>query len=150
MPLNFEKHAAKGNEFVNALVRELGEGDRDHAGRVLRSVFRALRNRLTVQESIQFLSQLPMSLKAVYVDGWKFQQDRNRIKTLDEFAEEVMAEDGAAAWRDFSTLEEAIEAIKAVLRTTSIYVSSGEMKDLLGVLPKQIEAELKADVLGII
>jgi len=147
MPLNFEKYAAKGNEFVNLLMKELNTEDRDHAGRILRSVFRALRNRLTVAESIQLLAQLPMSLKAFYVDGWKFQQSKNRIKSMEDFAIEVMAEDGKASWRDFSNVDEATTSIKSVLRTLSKYVSPGEMNDMMDVLPQPLQQELKAEVL---
>lgn len=148
MPLNFEKYIAKGNEFVNLLMKELNTEDRDHAGRILRSVFRALRNRLTVAESIQLLAQLPMPLKALYVDGWKFQQSKSRIKSMEDFAIEVMAEDGKASWRDFSTVDEATASIKSVLRTLSKYISPGEMNDMMDVLPQQLQQELKAEVLG--
>ena len=147
MPLNFEKYVAKGNEFVNLLMKELNTEDRDHAGRILRSVFRALRNRLTVAESIQLLAQLPMFLKALYVDGWKFQQSKNRIKSMEDFAIEVMAEDGKASWRDFSNVDEATTSIKSVLRTLSKYVSPGEMNDMMDVLPQPLQQELKAEVL---
>ncbi len=70
MTLDFEKYAAKGNEFINKLAEHLNDPDnRDRAGRILRSVLRALRNRLTVEESLQLISQLPMAIKAVYVEG---------------------------------------------------------------------------------
>lgn len=143
MPLNFEKHASKGNEFVNSLMEELDTSSRDKAGRVLRSVLRALRNLLTVEESIQLLAQLPMPIKAVYIDGWKFQQKKIGIKTFNDLAKEVIKEANVAAWRDFSTLEDANDAIIAVLQTMSYYVSHGEMEDILSVMPKQIGRELK-------
>ena len=68
MALDFEKYAAKGNEFLNRLAENLGDEDRAHAARILRSTFRGLRNHLTVEESFQLLAQLPMALKSVYVE----------------------------------------------------------------------------------
>jgi uncharacterized protein (DUF2267 family) len=144
MPLNFEKYAAKGNEFINALEQELGNRGRDHAARVLKSVFRALRNRLSVNESMQFASQLPMALKSVYIDGWKPGKKQKRIQTLDDFANEVIHEDGLTAWRDFSSKEEAVMAIRAVMKTLSNYVSTGEMMDIATVFPMSMKEEVNS------
>lgn len=140
MALNFEKFAAKGNEFLNKLATRLGdEENRDRAGRVLRCVLRALRNRLTVEESLQLVSQLPMAIKAVYVDGWKIHHEFIRIKTIDDFSQEVMKEDGLSVWRDFSSIEEAKEAIEAVMKTLADYVSAGELHDVIDLMPKEIK-----------
>jgi uncharacterized protein (DUF2267 family) len=140
MTLNFEKYAAKGNEFVNKVATRLGDPEnRDRAGRVLRCVLRALRNRITPEESLQLISQLPMAIKSVYVDGWKLHQEFVRIKTIEDFSEEVMKEDGLAAWRDFSSFEEAKDAIEAVMKTLADYVTAGELHDVIGLMPKEIK-----------
>ena len=71
MPINFDKHAQKGNEFINELALALGDKkERSKAGRILRAVFTALREHLSLEENFQFLSQLPAALKVVYIDGW--------------------------------------------------------------------------------
>lgn len=142
MSLNFENFAAKGNEFINTLDRELGDKGRDHAARVLRCVLRALRCRLSVEESLHLLSQLPMVIKAVYVDGWKPTRQRKRIKNMEDFADEVIREDGLTAWRDFANREEAIVAVKAVMRTLSTYVSAGEMADVSTIFPSSMKEEI--------
>lgn len=140
MTLNFEKYAAKGNEFVNKVAVRLGdEENRDRAGRVLRSVLKALRNRITIEESLQLLSQLPMAIKSVYVEGWKVQHEFVRIKTIEDLAEEVMKEDGLSAWRDFSSTAEAIDAIEAVMKTLADYVTAGELHDVIDLMPKEIK-----------
>ena len=140
MTLNFEKYAAKGNEFVNKVATRLGDPEnRDRAGRVLRSVLRALRNRITVEESLQLISQLPMAIKAVYVEGWNPHHEFVRIKTIEDLSEEVMQEDGRLAWRDYSSIEEATEAIEAVMKTLADYVSAGELHDVINLMPKEIK-----------
>jgi uncharacterized protein (DUF2267 family) len=139
--MNFEKHAAKGNEFVNLLAAHLGDPDnRERAGRVLRCVLHALRNRLPIEESMQLISQLPMAIKAIYVDGWKPGHTFARIRTMSEFAEEVMRIDGAVAWRDFSGLLEAVDAVQAVMRTVAHYVSSGELDHVVAILPEDMKS----------
>jgi uncharacterized protein (DUF2267 family) len=138
--INFEKHAAKGNEFLHKLAIRLGdEENRERAGRVLRSVFRVLRNRLTIEESFQLMSQLPMAVKAVYVDGWRPIHEFNRVKTLQEFGQAVMQEDGLSAWKDFSGVSDATDAIEAVVKTIAGYVSAGELHDVIAILPKELK-----------
>lgn len=140
MTLNFEKYAAKGNEFVNRLAEHLGDiENRDRAGRILRCVFRALRNRLPAEESLQLVAQLPMVIKAVYVEGWKLNHEFVRIKSMGEFAAEAMREDGFSAWRDFASMEEAEHAIEAVLKTLADYVSAGELHDIIDQMPQEIK-----------
>ena len=140
MSLHFEKHAAKGNEFVNRLATRLGDPDnRDRAGRVLRCVLHALRERLTVEESFQLLAQLPMVIKALYIEGWQPGRHHHKIKTLHELSEEVMRLDGMSAWRDFSGVPDAIEGIEAVIKTIADYVTAGELHDIIAVLPEDMK-----------
>lgn len=140
MSLNFEKHAAKGNEFVNRLAARLGDEDnRDRAGRVLRCVLHALRNRLTVEESFQLLAQLPMVIKALYIEGWQPSRYHTKIKTLQDLSEEVMKLDGMSAWRDFSGVSDAMDGIEAVIKTMADYVSAGELHDIIAVLPEDMK-----------
>ena len=52
-------------------------------------MFHALRNWLSHEESFQLLAQLPMALKGVYVDGWKFDKAFNRLSHINDFLDEV-------------------------------------------------------------
>ncbi len=140
MAMDFNKYAAKGNEFLNRLSESLGEeANRDHAARVLRSTLHVIRDHITVEESIQFLAQLPMILKGVYVDGWSTSNMNSKIKTIDDFAAEVIGRDGNSAWRDFSNREEVIRDIRKVIETLAAYVSTGELEDVFSVLPKEVQ-----------
>jgi uncharacterized protein (DUF2267 family) len=143
MILDFEKYAQKGNEFMNRLEANLATDDRAHAGRILRSTFRVLRNHLMFEESLQLLSQLPMVIKAVYVDGWRAGSHK-RIRTEDEFLIEIVQEEGNSAWVDFTTKEELIAAVRAVIDTLRSYVSPEEMDQALATLPKQIRQMIES------
>jgi uncharacterized protein (DUF2267 family) len=138
MSLDFEKYAAKGNEMINKLSVDL-ELPRDNAGRVMRSVLHALRNRLTIEESFQLLAQLPLVLKGVYVDGWKLTKPYSRIHYLEDFIEEVKNEDGRTADYDFDNAENSKRAIKSTFKILSYYLSEGEMEDMMAVLPKALK-----------
>lgn len=138
MSLDFEKYAMKGNEFMHQLETNLGVADRGHAARILRSTFKVLRNHLTFEESLQLLSQLPMAIKSLYVDGWT-RGANMRIKTVDDFIIEIIQAEGNLAWRDFSSKEEILQAVRAVVDTMRIYVSGEEMDQALATLPRKIQ-----------
>jgi len=138
MPLDFEKYAAKGNEFVRLVAEEL-KVPRDMAGRIIYSVLHALRNRLSHEESFQLIAQLPMALKGVYVDGWNFSKDFNRIKHVEDFLDEVRKEDGDRAGYDFGNNTKARVTIAAIFKALNYFVSDGEMNDIIDVLPEEIK-----------
>ena len=112
----------------------------EQAGRILRSVLGALHNRLTPEESLQLISQLPIGIKGLYVDGWTPNKYHSKIKSMDEFVEEVIKEDDFSAYRDFATLADAMKAIEAVIKTIADYVSAGELQDVIEILPKDIQS----------
>jgi uncharacterized protein (DUF2267 family) len=143
MLLDFEKYAARGHEFINHLQVNLRNEDRSQSARVLNSTFRVLRNHLTLEESMQLLSQLPMAIKAIYVDGWRI-ADHKKVKTTDEFLFELLKEDGVYYWKDFESRDDIITAVRAVLDTLRLYVSDGEMNQALGTLPFRIREAFEA------
>jgi len=137
MSLDFNKYAAKGNEVVNMLSEDL-KVPRDMAGRILRAVLHAVRNHLGIDESLQVISQLPMALKAVYVDGWNPSRSFRRIHHLAEFLDEIRNEDSNQAGYDFGNNQRAQEAVRAVFRTLNYFLSKGELADLAAVMPAEI------------
>jgi uncharacterized protein (DUF2267 family) len=147
MSLDFEKYAAKGNEFVNLVAEELQQ-PRDKAGRVVRAVFHALRNRLTHEESFQLMAQLPVALKGVYVDGWKFNKGFNRIRHLNDFLDEVRREDGGLAGFDFGNDSMAEMTVASVFKVLSYFVSEEEMNDVRAVMPAELKEFIKESIAG--
>lgn len=139
MTLDFEKYAKKGNEFMHRLEGNLNVEDRAHAGRILRCTFRVLRNHLTFEESLQLMAQLPMALKAVYVDGWSAAAHK-KIKTAEQFLAEIVQEDGNSAWRDFGSEDEIVSAVRAVIDTLRMFVSDDEIDQALGTLPSKVRS----------
>lgn len=147
MSLDFEKYAAKGNEFVKLVSEDL-EVPRDKAGRIIRALLHALRNRLSHEESFQLLAQLPMALKGVYVDGWKFAYDFDRIHHVDDFLDEVRKEDGGLAGYDFGNNLKAKAAVASVFKAMNYFVSEGEMNDIMGVMPLELKKFVKESIAG--
>ncbi|MCX2743816.1 DUF2267 domain-containing protein [Mangrovivirga sp. M17] len=137
--MNFNKYAAKGNQILHEIARELGLPENtDLSNRMLRSTLHALRDRLTVEESFHLIAQLPFVLKAMYVDGWKYSSKPQRIKTVKEFVKKVIYEDYPAGHHDIQTAKDGENAVKAVLKVLRNHISPGEFKDILLTMPEDL------------
>ena len=132
----------KGNEFVRLVAEEL-EVPLDKAGRIIRAVFHALRNWLSHEESFQLLAQLPMALKGVYVDGWKFDKVFNHLSHINDFLDEVRQEDVGLAGYDFGSNSKAGVAVASVFNALNYFVSEEEMNDIIDVMPTELKQFIK-------
>jgi uncharacterized protein (DUF2267 family) len=139
--VNFEKHAAAANGFLQELAVELGDPvDRGRAGRILRVVLHTLRDRLVPQESLDLVAQLPFFVKAIYVDGWKLSRSPDRsLRTVEDFVEEMMVRTPRTAPFDFPDDEQAERAARAVFRVLKKHVSRGEAVDVEAELPRELK-----------
>ena len=138
MSLNFTQYAAKGNAYVNR-VAEVLQVQRNQAARIVRSVLHALRNRLSHEESFQLLAQLPMALKSVYVEGWKYSDNYIRLRRPEEFLDEIRKEDNGMAGYDFGNNQRAALATAAVFNVLFETISEGEGRDMLSTLPESLK-----------
>lgn len=139
MALNFKKYVEDGEQFLKEIARETNTPDDvAKAGRILRAVLHAFRNRLTPNESLQLIAQLPMLIKAIYVDGWRISGEAKNLRTLGDFIEAVREEGGRATINDFVTDREVENAIRAVFKVLKTHVSAGEIRDIAATLPEEL------------
>jgi uncharacterized protein (DUF2267 family) len=136
--MKYEQYAQEAQKFVKEIANELGEtGNTGQADRIMTSVFHVLRDILTPEESLHLISQLPMVLKGVYVNGWHLGK-KERIRSKDEFIECLMLQNPRAAAQDFGNDEKAIERSKAVFRVLRNHIAVGEVKDIVAQLPSEL------------
>lgn len=149
MALNFNQYATEGNTFLKNYTKEMNLGkDRDKAGRILSSILHALRDLISIEESLQLTAQLPMFLKAVYVNGWTIKKERPKVKQMGEFVELVRKHDGISAINDFQfdddVAEQYIDTTFILLRK---YISLGEMEDIRDSLPKDLKSMIYSNIM---
>jgi uncharacterized protein (DUF2267 family) len=141
MALNFNHFATEANTFMKKYAKELQLGDdMSKAGRILSSILHGLREIIPPEESLQLLAQLPMFLKAVYVNGWTAHTRVNKIKKMSEFIELIRDLNGVTAWHDFETDEQTEIYINNTFRLLRIYISLGELEDIRSELPKDLKS----------
>ncbi len=139
----FNKYTAHGNQFLSQLADELNmPNDKERALRMLKSVLHSLRNRISPEESSQFFAQLPMMIKAIYVDGWQIGKHQKRISNFDEFVSEVYELGGGYKGITFGDRMEAERAIQSVLKVLKQYISEGEFNDVLVSMPAKLQSPL--------
>jgi uncharacterized protein (DUF2267 family) len=142
MEHHFEGYVQEGNRFLKKLAEELGSpGDQGHAFRVLQAVFHAIRDRITPQESLHLISELPMAIKALYVNSWKIHDKPKKYETKAEFLD-VVCNSILTAEIDFGSSAE--KEVRAVFRVLKSYVSEGEMNHVKGQLTAEIAELLEA------
>lgn len=149
MALNFNKYATEGNTFLKDYAKEMNMAkDPKKAGRIFTAIMHALRDIIPPEESLQLISQLPMFLKAVYVNGWALKEKKPKIKHMAEFLDLVRTHDGTAAINDFGYSDEMAERY---VDTTFIYlrkyISLGEMEDIRDGLPKDLKSMIYSNLM---
>lgn len=149
MALNFNQYATEGYTFLKDYAKEMDLGhDHDKAGRILSSVLYALRDIISTEESLQFIAQLPMFLKAVYVNGWNLKKTKSKIKRMEEFLDLVRAYDGRAAVNDFEYSDEVAEQyVDSTFTFLAKHISWGEMEDIRGELPKDLKTMIQSKLM---
>jgi uncharacterized protein (DUF2267 family) len=136
--MKFQQHAEDARKFVKEVAAELGEPDNiEQAERVLTAVLHTFRDIITIQESLHLIAQLPMMIKALYVNGWHI-GPKNRIKSLDEFVECLMLQNARTAAADFGNDLKATERTKAVIRVLRNHIAIGLVKDIVVQLPTEL------------
>ncbi len=139
MAFNIQQHAAKARGFLQTAAVHMGVTyDEAVAGRIVAAVLHSLRDHITLQESLQLISQLPTVVKGIYVEGWKGTPPR-RLHHETDFFQSVRQHLGPTAGHDLGNDAMARERIHGVFQALSRYVSRGEMEDIAGQLPRDLQ-----------
>lgn len=145
MKVEFNKFAQDAAIFVSEVALDLETTD-DNAYRSLKVVFHTLREVITPEESMHVVAQLPMFLKALYVDNWKLNQSANykklndRVDFFNEFNLVFQKLDNAP----HTSLEEAQSTFTVVFKHLAKYISDGELKHVISQLPEDVKEVVPA------
>lgn len=122
----------KTNIWLNELSEELKWQDRQKVFQALRTTLQALRDRLIVEEAVDFGAQLPLLLAGVYYHGWTL---RNKPVKLhkEDFLDRIRS--------SFSNDPDADpeQIARAVFRVLERNITEGEVKDVKACLPKDLQ-----------
>jgi uncharacterized protein (DUF2267 family) len=140
----FDETIQKTNIWLKEIVQALGP-DRRRAYQTLRAVLHCLRDRLTVEETVQLGAQLPMLVRGFYYEGWVPTGKPKKIRSRDEFLGRISERlpsaqliDPEVAARVSVQLINPEVAARVVFQVLENHVSPGEIGDVVATLPQEI------------
>lgn len=129
----FDTTIQKTQVWLNDLMGELEwEGEPHKAYLGLRTVLHALRDRLTIEETVQLGAQLPMLIRGFYYEGWKLTGKPVKERHKEEFLGHVKK-----AFKDDMRVDPE-RVVRAVFKVLARRTSAGEIKDVKHLLPKAL------------
>lgn len=143
MALDFNKFAQEGNTFLNKLGDELGhpgEQDRAQVARLLKAVMHTLRDSLEFHENLHVIAQLPMALKAVWVDQWDYKEKPHRPQNMEALEEIVKNYQKLYGEQNFNWNKSTDELMRITVGSLKEYLTTGEAIHVMGQLPKEVQS----------
>jgi uncharacterized protein (DUF2267 family) len=121
--------------WLEEIQEKLEWNDPEKSYKALRIVLHTLRDRLPAKEVTDLSAQLPMLVRGMYFEGWNPNHKPSKLKHADEFVDEVNSH-----FPEFDYTEteytDPQEITRVVFTTLAKHVSSGEIEDVIGFLPK--------------
>jgi uncharacterized protein (DUF2267 family) len=130
----FDGALETANCWIRDIMTELHSDSPEEAYKALRAVLHTLRERLPLEETMHLAAQLPQMIKGTLFDGYSASTSVVRYDR-DEFFERVAERLRAAAVPNPDPMRYA----HAVIRTLMSKMSEGELDDVRGTLPKDMQ-----------
>ncbi|MFG1889309.1 DUF2267 domain-containing protein [Micromonospora sp. NPDC049051] len=129
----FESSMDKTNLILKEIEQAYGwpKEQRNQSYCALRTVLHLLRDRMPVQESVEFAAQLPVLVRGIYFDGWKPQDVPIKLNR-DDFLLEVRQ----GFPYDVEGGPERV--VQVVLDTLRRHVTQGEWDDVKATMPRDM------------
>ena len=128
----FDEALQTANVWIKDLMEVLAWTEPAQAHQALKVVMHEVRDRLPVPLAANFSSQMPLIVRGIFFEGWSPGSERPTDRSLDAFLAPI-----AEAFRNFPGVKaDAVAA--AVFEVLSMYISPGEIENVLQALPKSI------------
>ncbi len=132
----FDAHLETANKWVNELGEnlELPATEGPRALHALRAGLHAIRDRLPAAEVVDLGAQLPTLIRGFYYEGWTLANDPTRIRDRATMIARVKQE------LMLDPRLDPVDVLRAVIHLLVEHVSPGEIRGVVGTLPRSIAA----------
>ncbi|MER7894039.1 DUF2267 domain-containing protein [Micromonospora sp. NPDC048909] len=129
----FESSLDKTNLILKDIESAYGwpKEQRNQSYAALRTVLHLLRDRLPVQESVEFAQQLPVLVRGIYFDGWSPSDVPIKLNR-DDFLYEVRQ---GFPYDVEGGMEQVVQVVLDTLRR---HITQGEWQDVKDTMPKDL------------
>lgn len=139
--LNFEKFVQEAYEYFNTLAEELGHpNEQSRAAMIWRAVVHTIRDRIHMSEFLDMISPLPMLLKAMAIEGWKYRdKPLYDYTTIEQMKTLVKAHQNQYGEYEFDWSNPTDEIITTVIRSLERYIPESQLEQIRGQLPAEVK-----------
>lgn len=131
--VNFEKQCNDVKSWLNEIADEMRHPEKtDWALSALKAVLHTVRDRTTIQEVFHLSAQLPVLIRGIYFEGYKPSGKPDKMNS-EKFMMQIK---NRLAPGINIPVAEVFRAVMVVLYSR---ISPGEMKDIRGIMPKDIQ-----------
>lgn len=131
--INLEKYCNETQSWVSGIAVQMHmPGRNDWALNVLKAVLHTLRDRTTVEEVFHLSAQLPVLIRGIYLEGYKPSGKPEKMNA-EEFVKQIKNRMGPSV---DVPVQDALRAVFTILYEKT---SPGEMEDIKGSMPKDIQ-----------
>lgn len=143
--LQLEKYLHETNEYINQLAKDLGHPEeRQRVMIIWRAVMHTIRDRIQISESLDLISPLPLILKGMYVNGWKYHETPPYdYESIEQMKTQVKALQNQYGESRFNWSQSTDQIISITLGSLERYFSKGQMEHIRGQLPKDVKGVVK-------
>lgn len=136
----------KGLEFIKELANELETPeDLTYATGILSAVLRVIRERITMEGAMNFISTLPADVKDMMVNGWDFEDGENKLHSKEAFIEAVK-HNNFTEGKEFTDDLILEKDIKSVIRVLIHHMPAGAVDNLRAQLPPELAELWESDL----
>jgi len=136
---SFNEYQQSTMDFYHRVADALeSPEDLAYAERLTAATLGVLRELITTEQSLHLISNLPMMIKGVYVNGWKLRSERVRVKTREEFFALLREKYPRTTGRTLGDYQSVRKDVKAVLSVLKTYISEGGLEHIQSQLPQPI------------
>ena len=139
MPFIFEDATKDATLLLHQVAAELQTEDLNKAGRIFRAVLQSIRDRLPVQDAIQFASQLPTLWKGIYFDQYEPDRVPVAIRDSQDWINYIRSKNAFAADNDFQQDEEISASFRAVFQVLQRTMTDGHLQKVRASLNEEIQ-----------
>jgi uncharacterized protein (DUF2267 family) len=133
----FDRTVHKTNIWLKDVMTGMNWDNRERAYSALRASLHAVRDLLSLEETVQLGAQLPMLLRGVYFEGWKPRHPPLRLKSIEDFYGLVRLRLGPGPKFGNNDIRQFSRVCMDVITE---HVSAGEMDEVKSILPKRLRS----------
>lgn len=140
--IDLEKHVHETHSYINQLAEDLGHPrEKQRVMIIWRAVMHTVRDRISISESLDLISPLPIILKGIYTTGWKY-SDKPPLdyQSIEQMKTKVKAHQNRYGEEEFNWKKPTEDIISITLNSLKRYFSEGQMNHIRGQLPSEVKS----------